>query len=497
MPKSYEENLLARLAGASPGSDGTDPYADVAASEPDHDANAESDETVDALLDRINRLAQSPEQQPENQKELQPPVGTEPVEPFIPVEPESFEEADLTGSEVEALILKYLLARGDAAGRDIAEQVKLPFVLIDELLRQMKNDRLVGHRGSAPMNDYRYELTDVGRERGRRYSAHCTYFGAAPVSLRDYIPSVEAQSLVNQQPTAEHLHRAFEDLLLNRKMLDRLGPAINSGRGLFLFGPPGNGKTSIAERITRSFGSDIWIPHAILVDGEIIQLYDPQSHEPIGTGGPAILKSPANDPRWIRIRRPTIIVGGELKMSALELRFDPNSRITEAPLQMKSNCGTLVIDDFGRQTMNPDELLNRWIVPLEKRYDFLSLNSGKKIQIPFDQLIVFSTNLEPKELVDDAFLRRIPYKINVIDPTENEFRQLLRMMAERLDLPYDEAAVDHLIEHHYRVKNRAFRSCQPRDLLLQIIDRSRYRGTEPVISAEGFDVACENYFTLL
>jgi len=294
-----------------------------------------------------------------------------------------------------------------------------------------------------------------------------------------------------------HLRKAFSDLLINEAMLDRLGPAINSAKGLFLYGYPGNGKTSIAERITNAFGSDIWIPHAILVDSEIIQLYDPQSHEPIGTGGPSILKGPANDPRWIRIRRPTIMVGGELKMAALELRFDPNSHITEAPLQMKSNCGTLVIDDFGRQTMNPDELLNRWIVPLEKRYDYLTLNSGKKIQIPFDQLIVFSTNLEPKELVDDAFLRRIPYKLNVIDPTENEFRQLLRIMAEKFDMAFDEAAVDHLIEHHYRVKNRPFRSCQPRDLLLQIIDRARYRGVEPEMSAEGFDIACENYFTLL
>jgi len=498
MPKSYEENLLARLAGASPGSDGTDPYADVAASEPDHDANAESDETVDALLDRINRLAQSPEQQPENQKELQPPVGTEPVEPFIPVEPESFEEADLTGSEVEALILKYLLARGDAAGRDIAEQVKLPFVLIDELLRQMKNDRLVGHRGSAPMNDYRYELTDVGRERGRRYSAHCTYFGAAPVSLRDYIPSVEAQSLVNQQPTAEHLHRAFEDLLLNRKMLDRLGPAINSGRGLFLFGPPGNGKTSIAERVTAAFGHNTWIPRAVAVDGEIIRLYDPVNHEevPVGAGN-GLLDQRKIDKRWVRVRRPTIIAGGELTMSQLEVTMNTSTGISEAPLQLKSNCGTLVIDDFGRQRMRIDELLNRWIVPLEKRYDFLNLPNGKKIKVPFDQLIIFSTNLEPRELVDEAFLRRIPYKIEVIDPTEQEFVDLFKLMCDNLGMTYSEDAVRYLIDVHYKQAGRPMRFCQPRDLLLQVRNYCRYHNDAPQVTTDYLDQAVENYFAVM
>jgi len=432
--------------------------------------------------------------QPGPNAEIEPPPQQT---PYHPMASDTFGEAGIPDTLAEALVMKHLLSIGIDTGRALTRRLCLPGKSTMELLADLKQKQLIVYRNQASMGDFEYMLTESGRALANRYLEECSYCGPAPVPLAAYIESIRAQTIRQEKPTEEHLREAFSDLLINDAMLDRLGPAVNSGKGLFLYGFPGNGKTSIAERITRSFGSDIWIPHAILVDGEIIQLYDPQSHEPIGTGGPAILKSPANDPRWIRIRRPTIIVGGELKMSALELRFDPNSRITEAPLQMKSNCGTLVIDDFGRQTMNPDELLNRWIVPLEKRYDFLSLNSGKKIQIPFDQLIVFSTNLEPKELVDDAFLRRIPYKINVIDPTENEFRQLLRMMAERLDLPYDEAAVDHLIEHHYRVKNRAFRSCQPRDLLLQIIDRSRYRGTEPVISAEGFDVACENYFTLL
>lgn len=427
-------------------------------------------------------------------QDVEPDSGNQ---PYNPLASDSFGEAGIPDCLAETLVLKHLLGVGTDTGRSLTRTLCLPGKSTMELLADLKQKQLIVYKNQAAMGDFEYTLTEAGRGLANRYLEECSYCGAAPVPLASYIESVRAQTIRHEEPQVDQLREAFSDLLINEAMLDRLGPAVNSAKGLFLYGFPGNGKTSIAERITNSFGSDIWIPHAVLVDGEIIQLYDPQNHEPIGTGGPSILKGPANDPRWIRIRRPTIIVGGELKMAALELRYDPNSRITEAPLQMKSNCGTLVIDDFGRQTMNPDELLNRWIVPLEKRYDFLTLNSGKKIQIPFDQLIVFSTNIEPKELVDDAFLRRIPYKINVIDPTENEFRQLLRIMAEKFDLSYDEAAVDHLIEHHYRVKNRAFRSCQPRDLLLQIIDRARYRGVEPEMSAEGFDVACENYFTLL
>ena len=228
-------------------------------------------------------------------------------------------------------------------------------------------------------------------------------------------------------------------------MLRRLGPAINSGRGLFLFGPPGNGKTSIAERVTKAFGQFIWIPRAIGIDGEIIRLFDPNAHElaplPASSG---LLDECKIDKRWVRIRRPTIVVGGELTMDNLEVTLNTSTGISEAPVQLKSNCGTLVIDDFGRQRMSTDELLNRWIVPLEKRHDYLNLANGKKIQVPFDQLVIFSTNLEPKDLVDDAFLRRIPYKIEVIDPTEEEFRDLFKMMAPQLGFEYDDEVVTYV-----------------------------------------------------
>ena len=487
-----DQNLLARLARGH--ADGDDPFQALLASEPDHDEPikaAAAAEPLDALLSQIGRLAGSA-------AGAESAETAEPADDFLPIEPRSFRHAQLTDSAVEALILKYLLARGDASGRDIAEQIRLPFVLVDELLRQLKIDQLVVHRGSAPMNDYQYQLSDLGRERARRYFEQCSYFGSAPVALSDYVAGVRAQSLAGQHPTAEALHAAFADLLLNKRMLDRLGPAVNSGRGLFLFGPPGNGKTSIAERVTAAFGQHIWIPRAIGIDGEIIRLYDPVNHEeaPVAENS-GYLDHRKIDKRWVRIRRPTIIAGGELTMSALEVTINTSTGISEAPLQMKSNCGTLVIDDFGRQRMPVDELLNRWIVPLEKRFDFLSLPNGKKISVPFDQLIIFSTNLEPRDLVDEAFLRRIPYKIEAIDPSEDEFRQLFRILAPKMGLEHSEAAVDYLIESHYKALDRPFRFCHPRDLLLQVYNYCTYQKTAMVVTPELFDLACENYFSVM
>lgn len=420
------------------------------------------------------------------------------VEEFVPIDPPTIRDAGLTDSEVESLILKYLLSRGDCTGREVSDQVRLPFILLEPLLRQLKYDQLLVYRGSAPMNDYVYQLTDVGRERARRFMDHCTYFGAAPVSLMDYIIGAKAQSLEKQHPSTEDLKRAFEDILVSDRMLRRLGPAINSGRGLFLYGSAGNGKTTIAERITRAFGQFIWIPRAIGIDGEIVRLFDPVNHEecPLQTSS-GLLDQSKIDRRWVRVRRPTIVVGGELTMDSLEVTLNRSTGISEAPLQLKSNCGTLVIDDFGRQKMGTDTLLNRWIVPLEKRFDYLNLPNGKKIQVPFDQLIVFSTNLEPKDLVDEAFLRRIPYKIEIIDPTEQEYRNLMKMMCERLGFEYDEAPVNYLIETHYRAVNRPFRCCQPRDLLQQVKNYCLFRKTSPKLTNENFDLAVENYFAVM
>ncbi|MBX3449768.1 MAG: AAA family ATPase [Planctomycetaceae bacterium] len=417
---------------------------------------------------------------------------------YVPRAPEDLDDTGLGAEEVERLILKFLLVKGSASGRQICQQVRLPFGIIDPLLRQLKSDQLLFYVSTAEMADYVYGITDLGRERARRFVEECTYFGAAPVILKDYLKAMEAQSIAKQVVTEGDLQHAFQDLLINQDMIDRLGPAINSGRGMFLFGAPGNGKTSIAERITRCFGSTIWIPRALNIDGDIIRIFDPGVHEEVPlpqTEG--LFDLSGVDQRWIQIVRPTVIAGGELTMDELEVTQNLATRICEAPLQLKSNCGTLVIDDFGRQRMPVQDLLNRWIVPLEKRYDFLNLPSGKKIQVPFDQLIIFSTNLEPRDLVDGAFLRRIPYKLQVPDPTPDEFREILRRISPKIGFQYDDEAVDYLIQKHYLDVDRPFRSCQPRDLLLQVRNFCIFKAQPKRMTPEAFDFAVENYFSVM
>ena len=419
-------------------------------------------------------------------------------QPFVPAEPQTLFDCGLNESEVEQLILKFLFTRGEASGRDIANQVRLPFRIVEGLLYSFKHEQLVAYKDATQMNDYVYVATDVGRERARRYIQDCSYYGSATVSLRDYIQSVKEQSLTFQNPSKQDLEEAFSDLLINKRMFDRLGPAINSGRGMFLYGFPGNGKTSIAERVTQAFGKYIYIPRAIGIDGEIIRVFDPNHHEEVATeNSESLLSESRVDQRWVRIKRPTIIVGGELTMAQLELQYNSSNGTNEAPVQLKSNCGTLIIDDFGRQRMSTDELLNRWIVPLEKRYDFLNMPSGKSVQVPFDQLVVFSTNLEPKDLVDDAFLRRIPYKIEVQNPTEEEFRGLFKIMCPIMGFDYDEKAISYVIEKHYKPVDRPFRCCQPRDLLLQVKNYCLYQREEMVLTPARFDFACDNYFSVM
>jgi hypothetical protein len=448
------------------------------------DAPPPEGQYLDQLFDRVNTLLNSaPEHHPDG---------------FVPREPTSIEATGLTLEEIEKLALKFLLARGSASGRKCALQACLPFNLVEPLLKSLKSEQLVAYRGTATMGDYEYNLTDLGRERARRYSEESTYFGACPVALRDYLTAMAAQSIAKQHCTQDDLEEAFSDLIINTRMLDKLGPAINSGRGMFLFGEPGNGKTSIAERVTSCFGSSIWIPRAISIDGEVMRLFDPAVHLVVEEANEeGLFNLTGIDARWVQIRRPTVVVGGELTMAELEVRQNSQTGICESPVQLKSNCGTLVIDDFGRQRMPVTELLNRWIVPLEKRYDYLNMPSGKKIQVPFDQIIIFSTNLEPKDLVDGAFLRRIPYKIKVEDPTRDEFQSLFERLSPSLGFRYDRAAVDDLIDRHYVPVNRPFRSCQPRDLLLQVRNYCNYHELPKVMSPQAFDFAVENYFSIM
>ncbi len=417
---------------------------------------------------------------------------------FVPVEPTSLQAAGLTDSEVEALILKFLNARGDASGWAISEQVRLPYRLVNDCLARLKDARLIAYRGSAGMNDFEYQITDHGRDTARRLAHRCTYFGSAPVSLDDYVRSVQAQGTADRYPTPDDLRRAFEGLVLDDALLARLGPAIASGRGMFLFGPSGNGKTSIAQRITRSLGGQIWVPRSIGIDGEIVRIFDPQHHQEVAVDWDSPLPGHrALDRRWVHIERPTVAVGGELTMDQLEVTTNPHTGISEAPLQLKANGGTLVIDDFGRQRMRISDLLNRWIVPLESGIDYYSLVSGRRIAMPFQQVIVFSTNLEPRDLVDEAFLRRIPYKVPVPDPTEAQFQSLLAGLAAELGVEVDPDAVEHLLEVHYRRARRALRFCHARDLLTQVRNEARYTGTPARLTQDSADRAVDSYFSVI
>jgi predicted ATPase with chaperone activity len=416
---------------------------------------------------------------------------------FLPPEPRTLEEAGLSEALVESLICKQLTLQGGASGRSLAESLCLPYGLLEPRYQRLRSRQLLTHKGAAALNDLTYTLTEQGREYAQSLLEACPYVGPAPVPLADYIVSVEAQTITAHASRREQLEAAFQDITVSPALIARLGPAVNSGAGLFLYGSPGNGKTTLAERITLCFGSEVWIPHVLLAEGEIIKLYDPAYHAAADSSRPKILRQDSADQRWVRVRRPTVVVGGELTMDSLEIRHAPQGNLGEAPLQLKSNCGSLLIDDFGRQRMDPVELLNRWIVPLEKRYDFLTLTSGKKIQVPFDQLIIFSTNLEPRDLVDEAFLRRIPYKIRVPDPDEEEFQRLFELNAAAFGCAYRPEAVAYLLERHYRPANRPLRRCHPRDLLVQIRNYCAFLDLPLEMTPTYFDVAVENYFTVV
>jgi hypothetical protein len=414
---------------------------------------------------------------------------------FIPAEPDSFWALGVSEAEVSALVLKCLLNCGTASGGQIAQHVRIPFNMVRSILAQMKADLRIVYTNSTRTGDFVCELTAAGADFARRLYKQSTYCDAVPVPMTDYVMAVKAQAMTLQTPDIADVQRALHDLLIGPELTSRIAQALRAGRGMFLHGPAGNGKSSVAERITRAFGQQIWIPRAVSVDGEIVKLYDPCCHEELPLEGSEKLLR--HDRRWIRIRRPTVVIGGELTFDRLDATLNKLTGICEAPIQMKSNCGTLVIDDFGRQRMLVNELMNRWIVPLEKRFDYITLPSGRAVQVPFEQLLIFSTNLEPRSLVDEAFLRRIPYKIDFQDPSEVEFRGLLAATAATLGFPPAEDAVNHLIEAHFRAANRPFRFCQPRDLLLQVRAYCEVQHRPLQMTAEAFDVAVKNYFSVL
>lgn len=418
-------------------------------------------------------------------------------ESYRPSEPTSLQETGLPVSLIESLLIKRLAVVGQSSGRQIANDLCLPFAVLENLYQHLRSRQIIVHQGSAPLNDYNYTLTENGRDRADVARQACSYVGPAPVPLMDYVLSAEAQTIRAESPKRSDLRNAFKDISINESLFESLGPAINSGAGLFLYGEPGNGKSTLAQRITQCFGHEIWVPHAIFEDGQLIKFFDAAYHIQTQDDSDSLIHDAAFDKRWVKIRRPTVVVGGELTMDSLEIRHDPNSNVSEASLQMKSNCGCLLVDDFGRQRIEPQELLNRWIVPLEARVDFLTLSSGKKIQVPFEQLIIFSTNLEPSDLVDEAFLRRIPYKIEIGDPTPKEFHVLFQIYCDKLECEYRADVVDYLVKRHFLEPNRRMRRCHPRDLLNQINNFCVYNELPLELRPEYFDRVVKSYFTMV
>jgi predicted ATPase with chaperone activity len=416
---------------------------------------------------------------------------------FHPAEPQSLDQLGVSPVVIETLICKYLLQIGSTSGRDIAQKLCLPFGILEDMLLALRSRQVLVHQGQATLGDYCYALTEQGLARARSAMQACAYVGPVPVPLDDYVTSVEAQTLRAEAPRREQLIAAFRGITIEPELLDLLGPAINSGAGLFLYGAPGNGKTTIAKRITNCFGQHVWIPRTLTEDGQLIKLYDAAFHESIAESADSIFKTANADTRWIKIRRPTVVVGGELTMDNLEIRHDPVSNVSEASIQLKSNCGCLLIDDFGRQRIDPRDLLNRWIVPLENRHDFLTLSTGKKIQVPFEQLIIFSTNLEPTDLADEAFLRRIPYKIEVKDPTIAEFAKLFEAACGTFGCRFVPEAVHYLSQTHYAPHRRPLRRCHARDLLAQIKNYCAYYGRPMELRPDYLDRVVKSYFTAL
>jgi hypothetical protein len=425
--------------------------------------------------------------------------------PYTPRVPSKWEDLGLSLPFLFESILRTIYQRGQLTGGELANEMCVPFGALAPILPAMRKQTLidiVGQRGSSGDASFIYELKPPkGTAAAHDALAKTSYVGPVPVPFEDYVESVLAQSVKKLVVTRRSIQRAFEDLIITDSVFNEIGPAINSAASIFFFGYPGNGKTSIAERVTRLMGDAIYIPHAVEANGQIVKLYDPILHSPIeeekapGEGIEGVIRKGVTfDQRFMKIKRPTIVVGGELTMAMLDLRYNEVGKFYEAPLQMKANGGILMIDDFGRQQVRPMDLLNRWIVPLEKRYDYLTTVAGTKIEVPFDQLLIFSTNLDPTQLADEAFLRRIKYKIEVRDPDESQFRRIFELVCKARRVDFDPDGVDYLIEKYYRPKGRPFRMCQPRDLLDQMISIAKYNMERVNFNPDLIDAACATYF---
>jgi hypothetical protein len=425
------------------------------------------------------------------------PAVTATKQPAPQAPPATIAETGLHPDSLAQLLLKTLVA-GEATGTTLSERLRLPYSVLDALLQHARVEKLVEVRGTSGTGTagYRYILTDLGRDRAMQFFEISRYVGPAPVPLAQYNAYVRACMAARPYVDRDTLATGFSELIVNPAMMDLLGPAVNSGKSLFLYGKPGNGKTVIAEGIGRALGTEMYVPHAIDVDGQVITTFDAVNHvilEP-EAASTSVIAAAALDRRWEKIKRPVVVVGGELTLEMLDLTFNPISKFYEAPIQMKANGGVFVVDDFGRQRIPPRDLLNRWIVPLESRVDFLTLHTGRKFEIPFNVLIVFATNLKPESLADEAFLRRIPYKIRAKDPSVDEYCRIFEMNCRKRSLPFDPVMVEYLLRKYYQPRKLELRSCHPRDLVEQVVNMCRYQKREPVITRDLLDAACASYF---
>jgi predicted ATPase with chaperone activity len=420
----------------------------------------------------------------------------------IPPTPEKLADTGLSADAVRDLLLKVLYVQGSRSGQYLADFLRLPFSLADEELLTLQQRRFIEVRGTtAPhRGSYLFDLGNEGRDRAREALEASQYVGPVPVPLSQYHTWIHAQSIQLARVTQESLRAGFSHLVLEDSLFDILGPAVNSSKSIFLYGHPGNGKTAIAEAISDMLGGELYLPYAVDVDGQIMLVYDPVHHqeieaeEPVGGIESLWRSGPSYDRRYARVRRPVVLTGGELTLDQLDLRYDPFTKLYQAPFQVKANGGVLIVDDFGRQRVPPRDLLNRWIVPLEKRIDYLTLHTGGKFPVPFDCLLIFATNLDPAELIEEAFLRRIHYKIPVTNPTRTQYEEIFRAQCVAEGLTYHPAAVRYVFAEFYDKLGIPPRGCHPRDLIAHVQDIAKYREMEPQLTQDLLEGACRSYF---